>query len=257
MIEDAANLLNVAEATIWQFFAVFLRVGAIVSLMPGVGENMVPTRVKLAIGLAFTVIVATALDPIFQPLNLRQMTIFFLAEAGIGLAMGFGLRMFVLALQTAGSIAANATSLAQILGGAAAEPLPAISFVLVLSGLALAMILDLHIYAVLFMLSTYDLFPAGQFPNPSVISSWGVAQVARSFALAFAISAPFVIASLLYNLALGAINRAMPQLMVAFVGAPVITFGGLAILFLAAPTMIALWSAQLIEFMTNPMAAPQ
>ncbi|MFC3118840.1 flagellar biosynthetic protein FliR [Jhaorihella thermophila] len=38
--------------------------------------------------------------------------------------------------------------------------------------------------------------------------------------LPFSLSAPFVIASLLYNLTLGAINRAMPQLMVTLVGAP-------------------------------------
>ena len=257
MIGAAAQLFDIAEAAVWQFFAVFLRIGAMVALLPGVGENMVPTRVKLAVALGFSVIVASALDPVFRPNALQSVALFFLAEAAVGLFLGFGLRLFVLALQTAGSIAANATSLAQILGGAAAEPLPAISFILVLSGLALAMILDLHIYAVHFMVLSYDLFPAGQFPGPSVVSSWGVAQVSASFALAFAISVPFVIASLMYNLALGAINRAMPQLMVAFVGAPVITFGGLAILFLAAPVMLVIWSDQFFAFLTDPMAPPR
>ena len=49
--------------------------------------------------------------------------------------------------------------------------------------------------------------------------------MAASFALALSLAAPFVIASLLYNVALGVINKAMPQLMVAFVGAPAITCG--------------------------------
>lgn len=249
-----ADLMNLAGAAIWQVFAVFLRVGAMVSLLPGIGENMVPMRIKLAVGAGFTVIVAFALEPVAQPQSPREIAYFFTAEAVIGLALGFGLRMFVLALQTAGSIAANATSLAQILGGASVEPFPAISYILVLAGLALAMILDLHIYAVHFMLLTYTLFPSGQFPSALILSSWGIAQVAHAFALAFAVSAPFVIASLLYNLALGAINRAMPQLMVAFVGAPVITFGGLAILFLAAPVMLKIWSEQFLAFMSDPLA---
>ncbi len=61
------------------------------------------------------------------------------------------------------------------------------------------------------------------------LARWGLAQVSRSFALAFSLAAPFVIAGLLYNVALGVINRAMPQLMVAMVGAPAITLGGIAL----------------------------
>lgn len=257
MMTALAEAMGLAEAVIWQVFVVFLRVGAIVSLLPGAGENMVPVRIKLAMAAGFAVIVAFALDPVTPPQSIRDIWFFFAAEIVIGVALGVGLRLFVLALQTAGAIAANATSLAQILGGAAVEPFPAISFILVLSGLALAMILDLHIYAVHFMLLTYTLFPMGQFPSALILSSWGVAQVAQAFALAFAVSAPFVIASLLYNLALGAINRSMPQLMVAFVGAPVITFGGLAILFLAAPVMVLVWSEHFFDFLTDPLAPTQ
>jgi flagellar biosynthetic protein FliR len=78
--------------------------------------------------------------------------------------------------------------------------------------------------------------------------------VARAFALAFSLAAPFVVASFLYNLALGAINRAMPQLMVAFVGAPVITAGGLVLLALALPALLGVWLAAFDEFLARPMA---
>ena len=44
----------------------------------------------------------------------------------------------------------------------------------------------------------------------------------------------------------------MPQLMVAFVGAPVITLGGLFILFLAAPIMLSVWLSALERFMVAP-----
>ena len=52
------------------------------------------------------------------------------------------------------------------------------------------------------------------------VAEWGVARVGAAFALALGLAAPFVIAAVLYNLALGVINKAMPQLMVALVGAP-------------------------------------
>lgn len=61
--------------------------------------------------------------------------------------------------------------------------------------------------------------------------------------------------SILYNLALGVINKAMPQLMVAFVGAPLITLGGLFLLFLVAPLMLSVWLSALDQFMSSPFEA--
>ena len=58
--------------------------------------------------------------------------------------------------------------------------------------------------------------------------------------------------SMIYNIALGAINRAMPQLLVSFVGAPAITFGGMALLFLAGPIMLSKWLELLHRFINDP-----
>ena len=254
MIGLPEEVLGLSGALIWHFAIVFLRTAAVVSVLPGFGERMVPTRIRLALAFAFAAVVAPAIGVFSMPGTFGSFMSFAATETVIGLTIGMGVRLFMLALQTAGTMAANATSLAQILGGAAADPLPAMSFILVLGGLALFVVLGLHIRAAELMILSYDLFPPGQFPNGQVLSSWGVAQVKRAFSLAFTLAAPFLIASLIYNLALGAINRAMPQLMVAFVGAPVITFGGLAILLLAAPSMLAVWATALGSFVQNPMA---
>jgi len=76
-----------------------------------------------------------------------------------------------------------------------------------------------------------------------------VSQVASGFRLAFALAAPFYILSLLYNLTLGVINRAMPQLMVAFVGAPVITAGALILLTVSIPLMVGRWQDTFFTFL--------
>ena len=70
--------------------------------------------------------------------------------------------------------------------------------------------------------------------------------------MAFTLAAPFLITAVIYNLALGVINRAMPQLMVAFVGAPVITFGGLFILMVGSPVILDVWVRALMTFLANP-----
>ncbi len=237
----------------WLHALVFLRVGPVVALFPGFSERSVPARVKLAVAVVFAVIVAPAASPYLGNIDLSAPSAWtILTETAIGLLMGVGLRLFVLALQTAGSIAGQATSLAQILGSAGVTPLPAIGHLLVFGGIALAMMLGLHVQAAQMIVLSYGLFPVGDLPGAAAVADWGVRQVAGAFALAFTLAAPFVIVSVLYNLALGVINRAMPQLMVVFVGAPVITAAGLGLLFLLAPTILTVWIDALQAFVANP-----
>lgn len=252
-----AEVAGLAEDVLWQGAIVFLRVGAMAAVLPGFGNRMVPLRVRLALALAFTAVVAPAAPPLAaaQP-ELGRLLRLLATETLAGLALGLGLRLFVMALQTAGAIAANATSLSQLLGGAQTEPLPAIGQALTVGGLALAMLAGLHVRLAEFMLLSYEILPAARFPAAAMMAEWGVAQVARAFWLAFTLAAPFVILSMLYNLALGAINKAMPQLMVAFVGAPVITLGGLALFAVAAPVMLSVWLDALLAFLADPMRRP-
>lgn len=253
MIEALSGLLGLAQSLLWQGFVTFLRVGPMMTLLPAFGEQSVPVRVKLALGLCFTMIVAPAVSP--APVNPEGgLAFLLLAETAVGLVIGISIRMFILALQTAGSIAAQATSLAQIFGGAASEPMPAMGHVLVIAGLALAVMSELHVRVAELLIWSYDPFPIGRFPDAGWLSKWGIAQVSHAFSLAFTLAAPFVIISVLYNLTLGVINRAMPQLMVAFVGAPVITAGGLFLLFLLTPLMLRRWHDALSLFLANPFA---
>ncbi|MEM6309049.1 MAG: flagellar biosynthetic protein FliR [Pseudomonadota bacterium] len=251
-MNDMAELISLVQSHLWLGFVVFLRVAATVTLLPGFGEQTVPMRIKVAIAVAFTFVVAASLSINLPAFTVGSLALLAATETIAGVMIGLGIRLFILALQTAGSIAAQSTSLSQILGGAAIEPIPAMGYVLTVGAVALAVMAGLHIKAAQLLIHSYTLLPLGLFSNGSDVADWGLAQVARAFELAFVLSAPFVLMSILYNLALGVINKAMPQLMVAFVGAPVITLGGLFLLFLAAPTMLSVWTAALDHFMANP-----
>lgn len=230
---------------------VFLRIGAAMAVLPAFGEKSVPVRVRLFLAFAFTVIVAPSIAPDIGPAS-PAPDLSYVSEPVIGLGFGIAIRLMIMVLQIAGSIAAQSTSLAQLMGGANADPQPAIGHVLVVAGLALAVMLGLHVKLAEGLILTYRVFPIGQFPDAQLFADWGIAQIARAFSLAFSLAAPFVIASLLYNVALGVINRAMPQLMVAFVGAPAITAGGLILLLLTAPLLLPIWQAALEATLANP-----
>lgn len=249
------TLFGVAEPLVIAAVLAFLRIGAVMTLLPAFGEMMVPVRVKLALTLALTVLVTPAIAPEIalppgQPLLAAAG-----AEVAIGLAHGFVLRLFVFVLQIAGTVAAQATSLSQLFGGEAIDPQPALGVVLVLGGLALATLMGLHVRVVAMLIGSYAQFPAGVLLPSGAAADWAVSVVSGAFRLAVVLAMPFLLASLLYNLALGVINRAMPQLMVAFVGAPAITFGALVLLAIAAPLMLSVWAGLLIEQINDPLGA--
>lgn len=248
-MDVSVELLTFLDGQMTAAFAVFLRMSAFFVLMPGFGEQSIPTRIKLAMALMMTVLVSSAIP---APVEIPDVITLIFTETITGAAFGIMIRLFVLGLQTAGSIAAQATSLSQLFGGSAAEPLPAMGNILVIAGLALAVMLGLHIKAAQFFILSYELVPLGVFPDAQMIGQWGVKRVGAAFSLAFSLAAPFVVMSVIYNLALGAINKAMPQLMVAFVGAPLITAGGLVLLLFSAPIMLQVWIAAMDAFMAAP-----
>lgn len=257
MMAALASLVDAAQLWLATGMAVFLRIGACFLVLPGFGEAMIPARVKLGAALALGAIVTPAMmgDVPAVPGALPP-PIFFISETLAGLILGLALRLTVHALQIAGSIAAQATSLAQIMGGAAPDPQPAMGALLMMSGLALAVMSGLHIHLAQAFLRSYTVLPIGTLPHPQDLGGWGVNRVAASFGLALSLAAPFLIASLLYNVALGVINKAMPQLMVAFVGAPAITWGGLVLLCVATPVLLPVWFAAFSDALHNPLGVP-
>ncbi len=254
VLNELAQLLGLAQAALLTGGIVFLRVGAAMSVLPAFGERMIPGRVRLVLALALTVLVAPAVAPTFANVSVGGLQLV-IAETVTGLAFGMALRLMIIALQVAGSVAAQSTSLAQVFGNASIEPLPAIGHVLLFGGLALATLTGLHVQIVAALVETYELFPPGQAPTPALLAEWGVSRIAKCFSLGFTLAAPFVITAFLYNLALGVINKAMPQLMVALVGAPAITGAGLALLALTAPLTLQIWLDTLNGVMANPFGA--
>ncbi|NJM81757.1 MAG: flagellar biosynthetic protein FliR [Tabrizicola sp.] len=254
VLAGIAGLLDMTEAVLWQAVLVFVRMGALVALLPAIGEQTVPQRVKLAVVIVLTMTVTPLIaDGPYRPEadpGLAALAV----EAVSGLIIGIGLRLFVLALITAGSIIAQATTLSQLFAGAAPEPQPAIGNLLIIAGLAIAVSAGLHVRVVELVVQSYAILPQGRLPSPAEVADWGLSKIAATFRLSFALAAPFVIASMIYNLALGAINRAMPQLMVSFVGAPALTLGALAMLAVTTPLLLEVWHQALLGHLREPFA---
>lgn len=245
MINDLVPFVEWAMAQAWVGFAVLLRVGAIVFLLPAFGEQSVPARVKTAVAVALTLVAAPAIAPTIggPPESPAVFARIVVAEAVTGLIFGLLLRLMVMALSTAGALMAQGLSLAQMFGaGPAAEPMPVFSHLLVGAGLALAAVLGLHVQAAQYVIQSYAAAPFGLVLPADMVLQTTASAIASSFAIAISLAGPFLVAALVYNLAIGAINRAMPQLMVTFIGAPALTAGGLLLLVVTVPVALDHWA---------------
>jgi flagellar biosynthesis protein FliR len=237
---------------------VFCRVAAVVALLPGFGESQVPGRVRLGLAVAFTIVVWPMIAEELRAVDAgRPFFLLMVIEIGIGAMIGLSFRLLVMGLQFAGSVAAQSTSIAQLLGPSVApDPMPALGNILMIGGITLALVAGLHVKAAIAMAASYGVLPLGADVSGADVAAWGVARVADAFAFGFTLAAPFVIAAFVYNVALGAINKAMPQLMVAFIGAPAITAAGILILMLAAPLILTVWNGRLDAVLLNPLGMP-
>lgn len=249
-------LLEQLDDAVLTAAAIFVRISAIVFMLPGFGERVIPVRIKLMGALAFA---AFAWAPVMADAprltaDASSFGVAFLAEAFAGLLIGFSVRIMVFALQMGGTAAAQSFSLSQMFGGAMSpEPEPTIASLLTLSGVALALSLGLHVKATMLIIQSYDVLPLGQFALGADAASWTTSRMSAGFSLAMSIATPFLVIAFVYNLALGLINKAMPQMMVAFVGMPLITWAGMVLLMIISGTALSLWSDRLDLVLDAPL----
>jgi flagellar biosynthetic protein FliR len=253
-------LFGLAGLVTFAMAGVFLRVGAALFLVPGLGERAVPMRLRLGAALALAVILAPLIAPAVgqAPATPAALAGALAAEATAGLVIGLAFRLLVLALQTAGAIAAQSVSVAQMFGsGVAPEPEPTIATLLAMGGIVLALAAGLHVHLVAALAGLYRVLPFGEMPGAGALAEWSVARVSEVFALGLSLALPFVAVGFAYNLALGALSRAIPQLLVALVGAPLLIGLGLVALHAALPEIFDRWGLALARLLADPLGGLQ
>ncbi|MCJ2034348.1 flagellar biosynthetic protein FliR [Methylobacterium sp. J-068] len=218
------------------FLLTFARVGTLVMLMPGLGEQMVSPRLRLA----FALLLSLVLFPMVRPLLPAQgsalagpgLIALLIGEFLVGLMLGLTVRMVVAALQTAGMIISQQLGLSYAMtvdptqGGQQA----AVGNFLSLLGITLILATDLHHVALDAIGRSYALLPPDGVPGMGEAASLALKAIARGFTLGVQISAPFIAFGILFNVGLGVLARLMPQMQVFFVAVPASVLIGMLLL---------------------------
>ncbi len=236
----------------------FLRVSGFVFLAPILSERFAPAQVRLVSAFALTLagapLVPAASPALFETPS--AATIFLFSEAICGLIVGFSMRAAIFSLQIAGAIISQHLSLSQLLGvGVALEQETPLATILVMACLALFASSNGLFHLVSALTETYAILPYAGLPGAGDAAGLIVLRVGEAFSMGFRLSAPFIVLGFIYSLTLAAANRAMPQLMAAFVGAPAIIYAGLILFALSAPFIVDRWTQYFGSFFINPLGS--
>jgi len=218
---------------VWQGAMIFARIGAVLLMLPGVGESYVPPRIRLSLAL----VVSLALWPVVSaslpalPATLGGMAGWIIREVLVGLAIGGLLRMFLTALATAGEVVALQTTLAfaQTANPTQASPGSTLSAFLMLLGLTLIFATNTHHLFIAGLVGSYDLIAPVRPLVTGDFAALAVRTLADAFTLGVQLAAPVLVFAIIFNLASGLVGRVMPAFQVYFAAAPLSIILGLSV----------------------------
>ncbi len=218
------------------------RIGTMVMLLPGIGEQNMPSRVRLTIALVLTAVLLPAHQKAYTVdlTSLAPVTVMLVQEIIIGAVLGLTARLAISALQVAGSVVAQQMGLGFV---TAIDPTQGQQGMLVgnfltLLGITLVFATDLHYLVIEALNDSYTLFAPGEMPLAGDVAQHVTQIITTAFRIGIQLSAPFLVFGLLFNLGLGILSRLMPQMQVFFIGLPLSIILGMLLLMLVVGAMM-------------------
>lgn len=235
-------------ATAQQVFAaglVFARLGAVVMLLPGLGESFIPPRIRLAFALALALMIFPLVGGRAPPLpsDAGGLGGAVIKELLIGLMIGGIIRLFMNSLAAAGEVVSLATTLsfAQTANPTQAQPSTTLGTFLGIIGMVLIFATDLHHLFIAAIVKSYDLFPFTRGVPIADAGQMAIQTMGRSFALGIQLAAPVLAFSLIFNIGIGLVARVMPQFQVFFAASPAAVLLGLSVFALSLGVIGMVW----------------
>jgi flagellar biosynthetic protein FliR len=230
---------------IYHVALIFLRVGALVMLLPAISDVAVPPRVRLAFALVLSIVMGAVAAPFLPPMpqTVGEMGGQVFKELFIGLALGALLNMMMSALAVCGEIMSIQTTLAfsQTANPNEAQPGASVTSFLSVTAVALLFATNLDHLFIGAIAKSYQLFPPMKPPQINDAAVVAVRAMSDSFALGLQLAAPVVVFSLVFNIAAGLIGRLMPQFQIFFAVTPLTVLLGLSVLMLSLGMIGMVW----------------
>ena len=228
------------------FLVLVSRIGGIVAAFPMLGGRTVPAQIKIAL----VVMLGIALSPLIRlpPLSRDavEMTAGLASELLIGVVLGLAVRLLFGALEVAGDLLGTQIGfgVVQLLDPMTSQQSSLISEYFRIIASLVFLSLNTHMVVVAAIVSSYDAIPPfGATLSPALGEE--VLQLSQHmFLVALQLSAPVLVVTILINVLLAMLGRAVAQINVFVLSFPLTIAGGLLVLGLALPYTVSLFEGE-------------
>lgn len=230
--------------TVLATFIVFCRIGACLMLVPGFSSVNVPPQVRLLVAVvttfALTPLLVTMLRPLLADASPLRLAFLIGSELLVGSVIGLAGRVFFLALQTMATVMAGAIGMSNIPGTPVGDtdPAPALVPLIMAAVTTLFFMTDQHWQVLRGLMNSYDVWHPGNRLEGNMALMQLVNRLAEAFVLTLRITSPFIVYSVIVNLAVGLINKLTPTIPVYFISIPFVMFGGFLLLYLTSDELL-------------------
>jgi len=229
----------------YYFLLLFARVGTIMMLLPAIGEQTIPARIRLGFALAFSFVLYPLIAPELAttPATIAGVVGTVAHEFAVGLIIGGLIRLILVAAQVAGAVIAYQMGLSM---AQTADPTQGgvqgaiVGNFLAFTGVTLIFVTDMHHMLLAGVYESYFYFPPDAPLMFGDAAEMAVRIIAGGFVVGVQMAAPLLVFGLVFYLGLGILGRLMPQIQVFFMAMPANIIIGL-ILFATLLGLMMTW----------------
>ena len=234
------------EGTVLALFAAFCRIGGCIMIMPGFSSARVPMQVRLFIAVAVSMAILPVMwTDIYPQVTGKGHSYIYLiaAETAVGAVMGLVARYYVLGLQFTGTAITMLMGFASPPSSDVIEDTPEnqVTSLISFAGLRVLFMLDFHHVMIEAIVQSYRAMPIGTPFDPQGVLITLTDSLAQIFMIMLRLASPFIIYGLLFNVAIGMVNKLAPQIPIYFISQPYLIMGGLFLLYLGIAAMLRLF----------------
>lgn len=228
---------------IGSFTLIFLRITAMLVMIPVFGDRTVPARVKTGLGFILAVVIYPFLKtealPAFTS-NFISMIIGMMGEVLIGIIIGFTARCIFAGVQAAGELIGfqMGFSMPSVLDPFSNVQISALAEFQYLLAMVVFLFVDGHHIFLNAIVESYRSIPPLGFSFSGPLMEMLFNYTREVFVIAVKVSAPIMAVMIFVNVGLGVIARTVPQINVFIVGFPLQIAVGFFFLGLSIPLFV-------------------
>lgn len=208
------------EQTVLAWMIAGTRVTGVIVAAPFFGSLSIPVRIKIGLGLVFTMLLAPVVTTPANALPASALVVVLLGEAAIGFLLGFTLQFVFEAASVAGNVLGiqMGYSLASVINPQSQADTPVLATFHEL--IVLLLFIQLHVphWLLRGLARSFQYLPPGHFALTGTAFWIFLHFTAGLWMAAVQIAAPVLVATVFTDVALGFLGKASPQLPVLYVG---------------------------------------